>query len=678
MWYSDLYRRHLCDMHIDDWDDSFLSMFSPEEYVENLKRAKIQNAMIYFQSHVGLCYYPTKSGRIHNGFIGKEDAMRRLVDLCHKEGISVTGYYSLIHNTWAHDNYPDWRMLNKNGVSLRNPDSTDSGMEFAGGNTLARHGLCCPNNMNYREFVAQQIKEMSEYFSVDGMFYDMLYWPCMCCCGHCRKRWADEVGTPFPTEENWNDKGWLLLMEKHRTWMGEFAQWVTDITKELFGNVSVEHNVAYSALPGGKTANCEEVIAACDYAGGDLYRGIYSQSFACKFYRNITKNQPFEYMFSRCAPNLGAHTQIKSKDVMRSALFLTAANHGATLVIDAIDPVGTMDSRVYNRIGEVFEELIPYEPYLIGEAVEDIGLYYSLKSKFNPRGEIYTNYLGVTNVVESMIAENILCGVTGGFHDINKYKILVAPALTDEDTYDNKRIIDYVKNGGCLYLSGADNSGLLREFFGAEVKGYTKEEVVYIAPEENIQSAFDYFNENAPLNFEASAPIVEGINADSVLATITLPYTHQKTMKFASIHSNPPGIRTVLPAMAMTSYGKGKVLWSALSIEAVEQYDYKRIFINLMKQIFGFKPTIISDAPKDVEITLFKTQDAFLLSTVLLNTDYKARRVEDFKISAECDKTPKGVCLLPDGKALSFETCGNKVTFLCENSEIFNMYKIIF
>ena len=108
MWYKNSFRRHLCDMHIDDWDDSFLSMFSPEEYVENLKRAKIQNAMIYFQSHVGLCYYPTKSGRIHNGFIGKEDAMRRLVDLCHKEGISVTGYYSLIHNTWAHDNYPDW------------------------------------------------------------------------------------------------------------------------------------------------------------------------------------------------------------------------------------------------------------------------------------------------------------------------------------------------------------------------------------------------------------------------------------------------------------------------------------------------------------------------------------------------------------------------------------------
>ena len=46
MFYSELYRRHLLDMHIDDWDDSFLSEFSPEVYVENLKKAKINYAML--------------------------------------------------------------------------------------------------------------------------------------------------------------------------------------------------------------------------------------------------------------------------------------------------------------------------------------------------------------------------------------------------------------------------------------------------------------------------------------------------------------------------------------------------------------------------------------------------------------------------------------------------------
>lgn len=53
-WYKNAYRRHLLDMHIEDWDDEFLSKFDPEDYVDNLKRAKIQAAMIYMQSHVGL------------------------------------------------------------------------------------------------------------------------------------------------------------------------------------------------------------------------------------------------------------------------------------------------------------------------------------------------------------------------------------------------------------------------------------------------------------------------------------------------------------------------------------------------------------------------------------------------------------------------------------------------
>ena len=83
MWYENSYRRHLLDMHIDDWDPSFLSEFSPEEYVKNLKTAKIQSAMIYLQSHVGLCYYPTKNGHMHKSFIGQEDKMKSIFGLDH-------------------------------------------------------------------------------------------------------------------------------------------------------------------------------------------------------------------------------------------------------------------------------------------------------------------------------------------------------------------------------------------------------------------------------------------------------------------------------------------------------------------------------------------------------------------------------------------------------------------
>jgi uncharacterized membrane protein len=86
--------------------------------------------------------------------------------------------------------------------------------------------------------------------------------------------------------------------------------------------VTVEHNVAFSARPENMVANAEEVIKACDYVGGDLDLGVFGHSFTCKFYKNITKNQPFEHMFTRCAPGLSVHTQIKSPDVMSSAFFL--------------------------------------------------------------------------------------------------------------------------------------------------------------------------------------------------------------------------------------------------------------------------------------------------------------------------------------------------------------------
>ena len=676
MWYENSYRRHLCDMHIDDWDDSFLSALSPEVYVENLKKANIQSAMIYLQSHVGLCYYPTKSGKMHEGFKGSEDAMRRLIHLCREAGIHTIGYYSLIYNTWAHDQFPAWRLVGSNGMSTRMENGTDDNMEFSDKSRAARYGHCCPNNTEYRNFIETQIHEMAEYFTVDGMFYDMLFWPRICYCDCCKARWKTEVGGDIPIVEDWQDSRWLLHMHKRREWIGEFARWVTDLTKELMPGVSVEHNVAYSVLPNGMTANCEEVISACDYAGGDLYRNLYSHSFACKFYRSVTKHQPFEYMFSRCAPNLSMHTQIKSKDSMRSAVSLTMAHHGATLVIDAIDPAGTMDNLVYERLGEVFSELIPYEAYMDGTPIEDVGLYYSLKSKFSPRNDHATNYTGVTIATETLVTSHILCGVSGSFQSLEQYKILIAPLLTSEDTYDNERLINYVKNGGTLYFSGGDNPALLKTFFGAEVTGRTKEKVIYTAPEDTVSHCFDYFTKARPLHFETTAPIVSGITKETVLATLTMPYTHQNTTLFASIHSNPPGIRTEYPALAMTSYGKGTVLWSGLSIESEEFYDYRRIFVSLLKELLGLSPTVSSDAPKDVEITAFETETGVLLHTVLLCEDYSARKTEDFHVSVTCKSKPKKVLLLPKESTVPCEISGNTVSFLCENPGIFRTFCI--
>lgn len=160
-WYKKSYRRSLVDMHIHDWNSDFLSELDADKYYEYLKTAHVDAAMIHLQSHVGLCYFPTKSGKMHKALVGREDTIRRLIDKCRADGISIVGYYSLIYNTVEEDRHPEWKLVvdPKTGRSLH-----DNG---------SRYGLCCPNNPEYREFLKAQVKEIAEYFTLDGIFFDM-------------------------------------------------------------------------------------------------------------------------------------------------------------------------------------------------------------------------------------------------------------------------------------------------------------------------------------------------------------------------------------------------------------------------------------------------------------------------------------------------------------------------
>ena len=74
--------------------------------------------------------------------------------------MDVIVYYSLIYNNWAYEKYPEWRMKDINGVC-----SCDMG---------SRYGLCCPNNMEYREFVYAQIEEFCSVYEFEGIL-DMTF-----------------------------------------------------------------------------------------------------------------------------------------------------------------------------------------------------------------------------------------------------------------------------------------------------------------------------------------------------------------------------------------------------------------------------------------------------------------------------------------------------------------------
>lgn len=624
MWYENIYRRHLSDMHIDDWNPEFLSKFNYLDYFDNLKRAKIQSAMIYTMSHVGLSFYPTKTGKIHGGLKGKENDIKKLIEKCHDEGICVTGYYSLIYNNYAHDTHKDWRIVDKNGVSAREKGLANN-LDFATG-SIGRYGTCCPNNPDYRNYTEEQIKEISEQMTFDTFFYDMLFWPDVCYCEHCKARWKSEVGTEMPEPEN------SLFMEKRREWMTEFTAWITEVTKKYMNGIPVTHNFASALQCCGSRCVDIGINDCCEYSSGDLYGSVYEQSLSCKYYKAISKHQPFEYSFSRCDPDLGSHTTLRSHDKMLSMTLLTAAHNGATMVIDAIDPVGTFDKRVYDHIGSVFAEAEKFDKFYGGTMVKDVGIYYSLKSKeyaYNP----ICNYEGSVLTNESLIKNHVPYGITGVHESFDGYKVIVASSLTDLDGKELDRLIEYVNNGGMLYFSGGKATKLLEEFFGAKCVGDTEETVTYIAPVTDNAAGFGRFNNDYPISYPYSMPMVEGVEKADVIANITLPYTLQNTTAFASIHSNPPGIKTEMPAMVVKNFGKGRVFWSAAALECVKNDISKHLFYSLLREYLPFDASITSDAPENCELIVYKNGGGYRIWAVELVSQDNATGVEPFSIN---------------------------------------------
>ena len=689
VWYKERFRRNLVDMHIEDWDSVFLSEFDPDKYVELLKLGHINAPMLYFQSHVGLCYWPTKSGKMHSGFIGREDAMKQVERKCHEAGMNVIAYYSLIYNNWAYGEHPEWRMRNLNGEGSR-----------ANGN---RYGLCCPNSQEYRAFVEEQVRELCEYFDFESIFFDMTFWPMVCYCDHCRARWEREVGGEMPAVIDWRDPRWLRFQEKRSEWIGEFALWATATLKKFKPDSAVEHQ--YSPIMHYWRFGVDENITkACTYAGGDLYGGISEQSFACKLYYGITQDQPFEYMTSRCYPALSEHTTTKSRDLLTLSVMTTFAHHGACLLIDAIDPVGTMDRRVYETIGEIFKETEPLERYLTwGRLAYDVALYYDLNSKYDVEmlpgsvlseacaNDAMPHRASVLSAARSLREHHLPYGVISNWkltENLQSAKVAVfsdVQAMTDEQA---NMVLDYVRGGGKIYVSGHTSPRLLSEIFGLKFEGFTEENVTYISPTDAGEAMMEgAFTAKYPMALFERQAVVSGTPRGEVLGTMTLPYTvpnaasnctepffaresagdgelPEETVRFASIHSNPPGRYTNQPALVRARYGQGEAIWCAAPFERANREQHSDIFARLIRSMVH-EPLFTAQAPESVECVLFDAPErsAKLITILNLQDSFHTQPVYNFSVSIASEREPKAVRLIPDACKLEFNWDRSYATF---------------
>ncbi|MEI8079749.1 MAG: alpha-amylase family protein, partial [bacterium] len=580
-WFQRGYRRMLVDMHIPDGDPEFLAHYDPAAMAAMYERAGLTSAMIYCQSHVGLCYWPTRTGKIHAGLRGRDITAELLRELRTRK-IDVCAYYSVVYNNWAFLEHPDWRIRPANAAVIS---------PFAGD----RYGHCCPNHPGYRAFALAQTAELAGDYAFDGLFFDMTFWPALCVCEHCRARLRQEDGLELPIAIDWFSPAWCAFQAARERWMAEFAAALTKQAKAVRPGLTVYHNFA-TAIFNWTLGLPFAAAASHDFLGADFYGDALEQLMVSKFMGGLSRTPPIEFMTS-CCVNLYDHVRLKSVDEMRRQAFAATMFSGAFLFIDAIHPDGSFNPAIAERIRAIYDETAPYEPFLGGRAVADIALYFSDDSRmdFSENGLALINAPLWGNQYPHNQAMRGLCRVLQAAHlpytiitrkdlpELANYRVVALPNVLRLTTTEADAFREYVSTGGRLYASGqtslTESCGvrhadfLLADVFGCHAVAADWGKVVYLkpataevaaamAPQTHL-SHFQTYAETAvtPTAGDRAVPLAAEA-AGEVLATISLPYAcpHPGSIRdhhWASIHSSPPWQDSATPALVRHRFGHG-------------------------------------------------------------------------------------------------------------------------
>lgn len=644
-WYTHCYSRLLIDNHISEDDPAAMTRFDPERYVAMVKKAGVESAMVYATCHNGNCYYPSKVGHQHKS-LGGRDIFGEVVRLLRKENIVPVAYYTSIYHNHAAKAHPSWRI------------TLATGAQHDG-----RYWWSCPSNPEYREFVKAQIGEVIAY-DVAGIFNDMTFWPGICICASCRERFLRETGWEIPTTIDWSDKRWVAFQRFRENVMADFSQ---DITASIRSqrDISVTHQTSTIQL-GWVWGYSAGIAKACDYTSGDFYGGKYQHVLGCKLLAALSHKQPYEFMTSRSV-NLRDHTSMKSLAELTAEAATTLANAGAYFFIDAINPDGTLEDDVYQRLGQVAQNLKPFTQAVKKhrpEMAADTAMYYSASAYVSgaESSAIMSPSSSIPSVEEASGTSVILTrnhrpfraitNETENYHGLNTIILNNIRYTTEQE---NERLRTFVRAGGTLIATGLtslyrpDGSTMgdfgLGDVFGITYAGKNSRRFHYLSFVDRRWLVAAY----------APAPLASATTS-RVLARINEPMFDPDSERYASIHSNPPGTLTEYVGLSVNTYGKGKCIYLASPVLALQQDAQQSFGAWLLREFVPSSIVQHTNAPHCVEITVnhSTTARAYVIGFVNYQKEQPNVPVHDIEALLKLPgvNTPKCCRRVSDGREL--------------------------
>lgn len=605
----------LLDMHVPDWDDRFLRRFDPVSMVDLYEAAGADAVMLYTNSHVGLCYWPSRTGQMHRGLDGR-DIVGETVALLHERGMAVCAYYSSNFNNWAYLAHPEWRI-----------QPAASGSYFGTG---SKYGVCCPNNPEYLAFQLAQVDELFSSYPFDAAFFDMVFWTDVCQCAHCREKFGEEL----PATIDWASPAWVRFQRMRQ-------QSLVDEHRALRQRVRRHRSVPVYCNAAPMVTGWRFGCSTEEFDTNDMIGGDYGGGGLYPYLHFISRRSPSVVQYMNAVSGyIGGSSAMKTvaEQTRRHALVATLFQ-GQYMAIDAVEPDGTVNPGLYEELRLAFDTMRPYAGSLGGRPVAEVAVYWSIDAIVNTAesgtpvasapfavsemgGGANRHSRAVVGTVNALRDAHLPVGVISGadLASLDQFAVVVLPQVTRMSAAEVSAFRDFVARGGRLLATGATalldtdgtahNDFMLADVFGCHLEGVEPTVISYIDPHDDGLAALLRPLRLLPVGQRWSHGDVQRVRADGaqVLATVAAPFGFglgtRDDEAWASIHAAPPVERTDRPAILHHHVGAGEVLYVAGDIDTMaagsDNSHHRRVLAGLVRSLLRAPPIYEVDADPEV------------------------------------------------------------------------------
>ena len=605
--YRHAYRGYLIDHHSPDPPVIDFKNLNYKEYEDAIKRACIDQLMVYCKDHWGSAFYPTKVGRKHPAI--ESDYVGKLAEICANNNIEFMAYYSLGYDTHAALNYPDWALRDEEGRIQR--------IERISGRKW--HWVC--GNTGYRDYSIRYVQEIVKRFNPDSLIFDQVDNP-LCFCGTCKSLFQKKYGIPMPMDEIGKERMWRELLEFLNDCRCDFIESVIFSAKESDPDIAVSIN-------GGHISLTKNVLDLVDWVFAEPWCESYLSSVFARAFDKYTQ--------------IGPGTVSTVYDPPPASIFILETarivSQGCRCFMysPSQKPDGSLNRVEFEKIAEAYGEIAKYQNLLIErEPITDVGVVYSENSRLYDREVSHKDCLEQALIFLSQSMYPF--GVVPEWElqeKIDNFSILILPNVSCMNRNVVPVLERFVAEGGVIICTCAtslmDERGKeldnfqLASLFGCN---YEKKNREYVS---NLWGSYlNRADESHPVwddlpstQLPALPPYIQVKESGAtIFASHVLPCVEITDSTWVSWWAPPPKYETDHPAVCYNEYKKGKVFYISFrlfgTIDQTKEKHTRFFRIRWMSQFVGNllrwalpSPRIVvnTNYPHSLGCTYFRTSD---------------------------------------------------------------------